>query len=97
MRFVEYHPKAPADAKKLLDHYESISLPLGDSFWIELLETIELARKEPEQHHFDATGLRRSNLKRFPVHILFRIKEGSIRVTAIRHNRQNPRFGSKRR
>ncbi len=96
MRFVEYHPKAPEDANKLLDHYDLISPELGDAFWSELLSGIERARQEPEHHHFDATGLRRGNLKRFPVHFLFRVREESIRVTAIRHNRQKPSFGSKR-
>lgn len=97
MRFVEYHPSTPNDANKLLDHYDLISTDLGDAFWNELLGAIERARQDPELHHFDATGLRRGNLKRFPVHFLFRVKEDSIRVIAIRHNRQKPSFGSKRR
>lgn len=71
MRSVEYHPKAPKDANRLLEHYDSISQKLGDAFWAELLANIEGARSNPELHHFDATGLRRSNLKRFPVYFLF--------------------------
>lgn len=97
MRFVEYHPDAPKDANSLLEHYALISADLGEAFWNELLVSIEQARREPAHHHFDATGLRRGNLKRFPVHFLFRVGEGSIRIIAIRHNRQNPSFGLKRR
>jgi plasmid stabilization system protein ParE len=97
MRFVDYHPQTPDDANRLLKHYNSVSSDLGNSFWDELLQAIEQARESPEQHHFDATGLRRGNLKRFPVHFLFRVKEDSIRVVAIRHNRQEPGFGSQRK
>ena len=97
MRFVEYHPKTPTEARKLLEHYDSTSLKLGDLFWNELLAAIERATEDPESHHFDSTGLRRSNLKRFPVHFLFRVKSDRIRVTVIRHNRRNPQYGSKRK
>ncbi len=63
MRFVEYHPKAPGDANRLLNHYDLISPELGNAFWSELLEAIERARLNPEVHHFDATGLRRANFR----------------------------------
>lgn len=96
MRQVVYHPKTPAEARALLDHYTSISPILGDAFWNELLSAIERARQEPEAHHFDALGLRRSNLKRFPAHFLFRITTDGIRVIAIRHNRRDPSYGAKR-
>lgn len=96
MRFAEFHPKTPAEARALLHHYESISPKLGDAFWAELLTALDRAKEEPDSHHFDSTGLRRSNLKRFPVHFLFRVKSDRIRITVIRHNRRNPDYGSKR-
>jgi hypothetical protein len=73
MKKVVYHPKVPAEVRGFLEHYESISGDLGDSFWVELAEAIEYARNFPERHHFDRTGRRRSNLKRFPIHFLFRV------------------------
>lgn len=97
MRVVLYHPKVPAEARQATDYYEAISPALGDRFWGELLEAIEYARQFPEHHHFDPCGLRRSNLKKFPYHFLFRTGRGFIRITAIRHNRRNPRYGSKRK
>jgi plasmid stabilization system protein ParE len=97
MRKVVYHPKVPADVRGFLKHYDEISTDLGDSFWNELTEAIEYARDFPERHHFDRTGRRRSNLKRFPVHFLFRVFPEMIRITAIRHDQQNPGYGSKRK
>lgn len=96
MRRVVYHPKVPAEVRDFLEHYDGISANLGDSFWTELTEAIEYAREFPERHHFDRTGRRRSNLKRFPIHFLFRVFPGIIRITAVRHHRQDPGYGARR-
>lgn len=97
MRAVAYHPKVSTEVRAFLDHYDAISHDLGDSFWQELTDAIDYARNYPERHHFDRTGRRRSNLKRFPINILFRILPGMIRITAVRHDRQDPGYGAKRR
>jgi len=97
MRKVVYHPKVPPEVRNFVEHYDSISSDLGDSFWFELTEAIEYAREFPERHHFDRTGRRRSNLKRFPIHFLFRIFPEMIRITAVRHVRQDPGYGAKRK
>lgn len=96
MKRVVYHPKVPTEVLSFLEHYDSISPELGNSFWLELNEAIEYARDFPERHHFDHTGRRRSNLNRFPIHFLFRILPHVIRITAVRHDNQNPRYGAKR-
>ena len=41
--------------------------------------------------------LRRANLKRFPYHFLFRVLPDRIRVTAVRHHKQNPQASLQRR
>lgn len=96
MRKVVYHPKVPAEVRAFLGHYGSISGDLGDSFWLELNEAIEYAREFPERHHFDRTGRRRGNLNRFPIHFLFRVFPNSIRITAVRHDRQDPGNAARR-
>ena len=96
MREIGYHPKVPAEARAFLKYYEEISDKLGDAFWTELMEAIGYARDHPERHHFDRTGRRRSNLRRFPVHFLFRVFPDMIRITAVRHDKQSPSYGVKR-
>lgn len=97
MRTVVYHPKVPAEVQAYLDYYDGISPDLGDAFWRELTEAIHHARDFPERYHFDRTGRRRGNLKRFPIHFLFRIFPDKIRITALRHDRQDPGYGAGRR
>jgi hypothetical protein len=53
---VVYHPKVPSEVRNFVEHYDSISSDLGDSFWFELTEAIEYATEFPERHYFDRTG-----------------------------------------
>jgi len=94
-----YHPRVPAEARKFVTYYEGVSQELGDKFWTELSLAIAKACKYPSRHHFDqlGAGLRRSNLKNFPVHFLFRIFADHIRITTVRHDRCRPSHGIRRR
>lgn len=83
--------------REILAYYDDISEKLGDEFWNELKEALGYVREFPERHHFDPSGRRRANLKRFPYHVLFRVFESHIRVTVVRHNQRNPNYGSKRK
>jgi len=89
---IHYHPKIPKEAREFLAYYEGISERLGDKFWAELTSAIDNAGKHPERHHYNqlGNGLRRSNLKNFPVHFLFRIYQKQIRITTLRHNKCKP-------
>ncbi|MCB1231942.1 MAG: type II toxin-antitoxin system RelE/ParE family toxin [Verrucomicrobiae bacterium] len=97
MKGVIYHPRVPSEVRDATAYYEAISPRLGDGFWEELTEAIERARAFPELHHFDPSGLRRCNLKRFPYHFLFQNFADYIRIVVVRHNRRNPNYGLRRR
>jgi len=97
MKPVFYHPCVPTEAREAYQHYLEISKHLAEGFWSELTEAIKDASSFPELHHFDPSGYRRSNLKRFPYHFLFQVFPGHIRIIVVRHNRRNPGFGSRRR
>lgn len=96
MRQIEYHPRVPSEAREATNYYEGISRNLGDEFWAELIEAIEYAQQFPERHHFDPSGVRRSNLKRFPYHFLFKVYPSHIRIIVVRHNHRDPRYGTRR-
>lgn len=61
---------------------------LADAFWVELTEAFDCARRFPERQHSDSSGRRRSNLKTFPYHFLFRTSDAQIKVTVVRNSRQ---------
>ena len=96
MRELVYHPRVPAEVREILAYYDEVSPVVGDEFWQELTEALRLAREFPERHHFDPSGRRRGNLKRFPYHFLFRVFDETVRITVVRHDQRNPKFGSGR-
>ena len=99
MKPAVYHPRVPSEARELVEYYDDISTELGNRFWRELIAAIEHAQEHPEMHHFDylGVGLRRSNLKKFPVHFLFRVFPDKIRITVVKHHKQRPTYGIRRK
>jgi plasmid stabilization system protein ParE len=94
---VVYHPDVQGDVSRILRHYDSINGRLGDEFWEELNSFIQLAAANPHRFHFDARNRRRANLRRFPYHFLFREMPGGIRIMVVRHHKQRPEHGIKRK
>ena len=97
MRAIYYHPSVPSEVREILAYYEGIATPLADEFWAELGDALRYAQEFPERHHFDPSGNRRSNLRIFPYHFLFRVFDASIRITAVRHNHRHPGLGTRRK
>ncbi len=91
-----FHPLAVEDARKIEQDYARISEDLADRFWIELNEAIDEVFSRPEQH-FDPSGYRRRNLKRFPFHILFEERLDCIRIMIIRHHHRDISYGMRRK
>jgi plasmid stabilization system protein ParE len=91
------HPAVQGDVSRILRHYDGINDRLGDEFWEELNAFIQQDVANPERFHFDVRDRRRVNLRRFPYHFLFRAIPDGIRVTVIRHHKQWPEYGLKRR
>jgi plasmid stabilization system protein ParE len=81
---------------QILEKYDDVAAQLGDDFFAEFKSGLVKARDNPRFFHFDACGLRRCNLNRFPYHFLYDIQSGIIRIWVVRHDQQNPRFGMRR-
>ena len=94
---VGYHSAVQKDLNRILRRYDKESERLGNEFWDELNKYIEAAAANPLRFHPSVRDLRRANLKRFPYHFLYRILPDRIRIIAVRHHKQNPRFGLHRR
>jgi hypothetical protein len=91
------HLLAAKDALKITDKYLAISERLGTRFWDEVDEALDAIEANPTRHHFDASGLRRTNLRKFPYHVLFEEHLDVIRVLVIRHDHRHPSYGLRRR
>ena len=63
----------------------------------EIAAAFEKIHEDPEYGHFDSSGLRRLNLKRFPYHVLYLVKPDRIGIQMVRHNSRYPFDGSKRK
>lgn len=96
-REILYHSEVQKELRNILDHYGTISDRLADEFWEEVTSAFEYAHKFPERHHYDPSGHRRSNLKKFPYHFLFRVSGAQVKVLVVRHNSRNPGYGTRRR
>ena len=94
---VVYHPDVQKDVSKILQRYDRINPRLGDEFWAELNAFIQKAAENPGRFHFESPGRRCVNLKRFPFHFLFREIPGGVRITVVRHHKQHPEQGVRRR
>lgn len=93
---VRFHKRVQVDLSTILKTYYQVSPQLGDDFYAEFQVGILKALKNPRFFHFDRSGLRRSNLDRFPYHFLYDIREHYIRIWVLRHNRRDPDLGLKR-
>ena len=76
---------------------DNASEAVASQFWDELSEALDQIRSDSISHHYDPSGLRRLNMKKFPYHILFEELEDRLRVQVVRHNSRNPGFGMRRK
>jgi plasmid stabilization system protein ParE len=88
-----FHRLVQKDVWGIIRHYETVSGErLADEFYEEFLACVALANRHPERYHFDASGLRRANLSRFP----YRVRTDSIFILVLRHHHRRPSFGLRR-
>lgn len=94
---VTYHRLVQRDLNRILKEYDRTSRRLGDDLWMEFTSLIAIVSQTPGKFHFDEnSGLHRVNLARFPYHFLYELKPDKVRIIVFRHNKRNPKFGTKR-
>lgn len=91
-----FHRRVRADLAEILDKYDAISDVLGDDFFAEFQIAVQMVCVNPQFYHFDASGLRRCNLQRFPYHFLYDIQSELLRIWVLRHDHRHPNFGTRR-
>lgn len=91
------HPALASDIREVAMHYAEISARVLSAFWSELDAALASVERNPGIHHFDSSGLRRANFRKFPYHLLYEIDEDAILIVVLRHDRRHPDFGIDRR
>lgn len=91
-----FHRRVQWDLNRILEELGAVSDHLADDFFAEFLAAVEKVRSNPRFFHFDASGLRRCNLERFPYHFLYDLRRETIRMWVVRHDRRNPSLGLRR-
>jgi plasmid stabilization system protein ParE len=96
MRIIR-HPKLAEDIRDAAMHYAEISERVLSSFWNELEAVITSIERNPRSYHYDPSGLRRANLRRFPYHLLYEVGDDTVFMVVFRHDKRHPSFGTKRK
>ena len=94
---VSYHPQVKRDVAEALHYYHRIAPQLADEFHADLRTMIERAAAYPLRFHLAGRDFRRANLQRFPYHVLYDVRQDSIRVLIVRHNKRHPDYGMNRK
>ena len=96
---LEYHPSTTTDLNRAIAFYESLRPGLGDDCRAEIYAAIEQIIELPRRFPIVQGNIRRCFVTRFPLSVLFRYleSEARIRILVIRHHRQRPGFGLRRR
>jgi DNA-binding YbaB/EbfC family protein len=95
---LSFNESVPRDLRNALAYYEeNVGRDVADSFYEKLMERIEQVRDNPQQFPFFECDIRRTNLDRFPYNLLYRTTGRVVRILVLRHNRRNPRYGTRRR
>ncbi len=96
---IGYNVAALSDARKIAIRYRKDAGPeVADKFTVEVDACLSRIFARPESFVVKARNIRMANLHRFPCQILFRlINDDQVRILAVRHHRQHPSYGMRRR
>ena len=85
--------KARKEFLTAFDWYEEQKDGLGDIFSLEIEQSLNLIRKNPNHYPSKSNSLKEFVVKRYPFVIVFKIKSSSneIIITSIFHTKRNPK------
>jgi plasmid stabilization system protein ParE len=94
IRFVE---EARAEFLDGISYYEKQQRKLGGRFKVEVEQTVLWLAEHPEICRFRPSGYRRLNLRIFPYYIPYIIRDSTLWILAIAHERRKPEYWIQRK
>ena len=85
-------PEAKSEFIESIEYYEDIETGLGFRFKEQVLAVLEWIRDNSEKPRLRNNEYRRINLRIFPYHVIYVIRDRVIFVVAIPHSRRKPGF-----
>jgi plasmid stabilization system protein ParE len=93
-----YHESARQEIIETTAYYGRIQPELGVEFLAELNAAIEKITRDPSTFEQVRPGIRRCLMERFPYGIYYRIPNAdTVRIIIVRHHKQRPSLGMRRR
>ncbi len=89
----EFHPAAAAEFLESVGFYESRVQGLGAAFIAEFETAIDLICEAPQLRPIEyLPDIRRGLLQRFPFGVVYRIKQSTIQILAVAHDKRRPQY-----
>ncbi len=89
---IKFFPLAVEELEDAISFYNVQLKGLGNQFYKEVFEAIEIIQKYPEAWHKVGKNTRKYILMRFPYLILYIFEDDVIVITAIAHQHRNPTY-----
>ncbi|HEV7406224.1 MAG TPA: type II toxin-antitoxin system RelE/ParE family toxin [Chthoniobacteraceae bacterium] len=89
---VEWVPDALHDVDSAVSYYEERSERAPTQFADELAAALIFILERPQRLALRKGGYRRKNLKKFPYHIPYVIRQDTVWILAVAHDRREPEF-----
>jgi hypothetical protein len=89
---VIFHPLARRELQDAAFFYEDQVHGLGSAFRTEVREYLHRIIAHPLRFSIRIADVRRANLVRFPYHLNYVIRAGTIAVVAVSHHQQRPYY-----
>ena len=95
---VQFHPEAESEFRKAIDYFEDQQRELGLDLSIEVYNTIQRIKANPESWPKISNNIRRALVRRFPYGLLYHFNSESNQVTivAVMHLRREPGYWKSR-
>lgn len=89
---IEFHPAALQELIDSARYYENRLPGLGTDFKSEVGRTLDLLSENPDIGAVIEAPYRRLLLDRFPFAVIYRIRESTLRILAVAHQRRRPGY-----
>lgn len=86
-----FRPEAEADVQAAYRWYETKRSGLGEAFLLSMDSAVARIQRFPQLHPIIHHNLRRALLRRFPYAVFYLLETDRIVVTAVMHQRQEPK------